>query len=132
MAGPTEQLVVTVSLTDEQVADLKRRWDAVSAGCCHEPIALVPVREPGDHGTTQPAARIVPPPAREPGAAFADPPLCPVCKVNHVGWWITSKGQHFDPYCGACGFTPSDPYRASIDPVFRDQMLRRAITRSRG
>jgi hypothetical protein len=63
---------------------------------------------------------------------FADPPLCPVCKVNRVGWWITSKGQHFDPYCSGCGFEPSDPYRASIDPVFRDLALRRAIERSRG
>lgn len=64
-------------------------------------------------------------------ATFRDPPLCPVCRVNHVSWWITSKGQHFDPYCAACGFESTDSYRADIDPVFRDQALRRAIVRSR-
>jgi hypothetical protein len=63
--------------------------------------------------------------------SYRDPPLCPVCKTNHVGWWITSQGQHFDPYCAACGFEPTDSYRADIDPFFRDLALRRAIERQK-
>ena len=63
--------------------------------------------------------------------AYRDPPLCPVCKTNHVGWWVTDQGQIFDPYCKACGFDPADVNPADLDPRARDRALQAAVLKMR-